>query len=140
MQDFAQENIIIGGDFNCALSAKDKMDGKPVTKKASVIKSIETLCESYNLRDIWRNLNSELSRFTWRNKSLKEQCLLDYFLISDEFSNLTKRCDILLAPESDHSAISIHIQSDALAQKKDPAFGSSIPRSFRMNPTLPPYE
>ena len=33
LQEFAQENIIIGGDFNCALSSKDKMGGKPVTKK-----------------------------------------------------------------------------------------------------------
>lgn len=96
------------------------MGGKPVTKKTSVIKSIETLCESFNLRDIWRNLNPELSRFTWRNKSLKIQCRLDYFLISGELSNLTKNCDILLAPESDHSAISIHVQSEALAQKKGP--------------------
>ena len=122
LQEFAQENIIIGGDFNCARSSKDKMGGKPVTKKASVIKSIETLCEFYNLRDIWRNLNPELSRFTWRNKSLKVQCRLDYFLISDELSNLTKMCDILLASESDHSAISIHIQSEALAQRKGPGF------------------
>ena len=122
LQEFAQENIIIGGDFNCTRSSKDKMGGKPVTKKASVIKSIETLCESYNLRDIWRNQNPELSRFTWRNKSLKVQCRLDYFLISDELSNLTKICDILLAPESDHSAISIHIQSEALAQRKGPGF------------------
>ena len=87
LQEFAQENTIKGGDFNCAFSSKDKLGGKPVTTKASVIKSIETLCESYNLRDIWRNLNPELSRFTWRNKSLKIQCHLDYFLISDELSN-----------------------------------------------------
>lgn len=122
LQEFAQENIIIGGDFNCALSPKDKVGGKPVTKKAAVIKSVEALCESYNLRDIWRKQNPEFSRFTWRNKSLKIQCRLDYFLISDEFSNLTKKCDILLAPESDHSAVSIHIQSEALAQKKGPGF------------------
>ena len=103
-------NIIIGGDFNCALSPKDKLGGTPVTRKASVIKEIENLCESHNLRDIWRTLNPDLSRFTWRNKSLKVQCRLDFFLISDYLCNLTKKCEIMLSPESDHSAVSIHIQ------------------------------
>ena len=122
LQEFAEEKILIAGEFNCALSPKDKIGGKSVTRKASVIKQIETLCASHNLRDIWRNINPELSRFTWRNKSLKIQCRLDYFLISEDLCNLTKTCDILLAPESDHSAISIHIQSDSSAQKKGPGF------------------
>ena len=122
LNEFTEEKLIIAGDFNCALSPKDKMGGKHVTRKAPVIKQIETLCASHNLRDIWRNLNPELSRFTWRNKSLKIQCRLDYFLISEELCNLTKTCDIVLAPESDHSAISIHIQSDISAQKKGPGF------------------
>ena len=33
-----------------------------------------------------------------------------------------KTCDILLAPENDHLAISIHIQSDISAQKEGPGF------------------
>ena len=70
LQEFSHDNIIIGGDFNCALSPKDKLGGTPVTRKASVIKEIENLNESHNLRDIWRTLNPDLSRFTWRNKSL----------------------------------------------------------------------
>ena len=108
--------------FNCALSPKDKLGGTPVTRKAPVIKEIENLCESQNLRDIWRTLNPDLSRFTWRNKSLKVQCRLDFFLVSDDLCSQTKKCEILLAPESDHSAVSIHIQSDVLAQKKGPGF------------------
>ena len=38
LQEFSQDNIIIGGDFNCPLSAKDKIGGKPVTQKTKVIK------------------------------------------------------------------------------------------------------
>ena len=72
--------------------------------------------------DIWRSTNPNLSRFTWRNKSLKVQSRLDYFLISKEFCALTKKCEILWAPESDYSAVSIHLQSEASAQKKGPGF------------------
>ena len=122
LQEFALESIIIGGDFNCPLSQKDKTGGNPATRKASVIKQIENLCDSYNLCDIWRSTNPNLSRFTWRNKSLKIQSRLDYFLISKEFCALTKKCEILWAPESDHSAVSIHLQSEASAQKKGPGF------------------
>ena len=35
LQEFAQEHIIIGGDFNCALHDKDKKGGNPVLKKNS---------------------------------------------------------------------------------------------------------
>ena len=122
LQEFALESIIIGGDFNCPLSQKDKTGGNPATRKASVIKQIENLCDSYNLCEIWRSTNPNLSRFTWRNKSLKIQSRLDYFLISKEFCALTKKCEILWAPESDHSAVSIHLQSEASAQKKGPGF------------------
>ena len=104
LQEFALESIIIGGNFNCPLSQKDKTGGNPATRKVSVIKQIENLCDSYNLCDIWRSTNPNLSRFTWRNKSLKVKSCLDYFLISKEFCALTKKCEILWAPESDHSA------------------------------------
>ena len=42
---FAQETIIIGGDFNCALSPNDKEGGNPTSKKLPVILSeIDNLC------------------------------------------------------------------------------------------------
>ena len=130
---------MIGGDFNCALSPKDKLGGTPVTRKASVIKEIENLCESHNLRDIGRTLNLDLSRFTCRNKSLKVQSRIRIFLISDDLCNLTKKCEISLAPESDHSAVFIHIQSDILAQKKAPISGGLTLRFLKMKFILLPY-
>ena len=35
LQELSQDNIIMGGDFNCPLSAKDKIGGKPVTENKS---------------------------------------------------------------------------------------------------------
>jgi len=37
LQEFSHEKIMIGGDFNCALSPKGKLGDTPVTRKASVI-------------------------------------------------------------------------------------------------------
>ena len=43
LQEFAQEYIIMGGDFNCALHDKDKKGGNPVSKKLSLSRKSKTL-------------------------------------------------------------------------------------------------
>ena len=122
LQNFSQQNIIIGGDFNCAMTDKDKKGGNPVDKKAPVIKEIEQLCNMYNLVDIWRHINPHLESYTWRNKSYKIQCRLDFFLASEELCNLEASCKIFHAPETDHSAISLHFQAKAKKQHRGPGF------------------
>ena len=87
---------------------------KPCVKESLVIKEIEQIMRLYNLIDVWPNLKPHMERFTWRNKSLKNQCSLDFFLISKDLGNLVTSCKILLAPESDHSAITLHLRSDDL--------------------------
>ena len=106
----------------CALTSNDKRDGKPVSKKSAVIQEINTLCDLYNLSDIWRSLNKEKQRFTWRTKSFKIQCRLVFFLVSQELIQLAKKCDTVHAPESDHSAVSLVLQSNHLNQKRGPGF------------------
>ena len=105
LQEFPHENIIIGGDFNCALTQCDKRGGNPVTRKLSVINEITKLCELYDLRDTWRSVNPDAFQFTWRDKSLKVQYRLDYFLISNELNSLVSDCRIVFTPSTDHSAV-----------------------------------
>ena len=74
LEEFAQDTIVIGGDFNCALTSNDKRGGKPVSKKSAVIEEISTVCDVYNLTDAWRGLNKDKQCFTWRTKSFRIQC------------------------------------------------------------------
>ena len=122
LKDYAEETIIIGGDFNCTLTDIDKKGGNPFSRKTPVIQEINKLCNLYELTDIWRQRNPNEEKFTWRNKSFKIQCRLDYFLISRQLMNLTNKCTIFFAPETDHSAIFIHLKSAELKQKKGPGF------------------
>ena len=122
LKDYAEETIIIGGDFNCTLTDIDKKGGNPFSRKIPVIQEINKLCNMYKLTDIWRQRNPNEEKFTWRNKSFKIQCRLDYFLISRQLMNLTNKCTIFFAPETDHSAIFIHLKSAELKQKKGPGF------------------
>ena len=78
LSKFAQEKIILGGDFNCALSQSDKEGGNPTSRKLPVIKEIDNLCHLYSLCDIWRSLNPTAKQLTWRNKSFKPQCTLTF--------------------------------------------------------------
>ena len=79
-----------------------------------------------HLSDIWRNLISEKQCFIWRTKSFKIQCRLDYFLASQELIPFLPKCDIIYAPETDHSAVSILFQSNQLSnnfnKKRGPGF------------------
>jgi len=124
----------MGGDFNCTLPDKDKKGRNPVSKKILVIKKIEEIMNLYNLFDVWRNLNPETIRFTWRNKSLKIQCPLDFFLISKDLGDLAISCEILNAFETDHSAIFLHFKSDELKQDKGPDFWKFNNSPFRRLP------
>ena len=49
LSEFPQENLVVAGDFNCALSDRDKKGGNPVSKKALVIEEIEHLASLYDL-------------------------------------------------------------------------------------------
>ena len=93
-----------------------------MSKKAIVIKEIHQLANLYNLTDIWRDENPKNERFTWRNKSLKIQCRLDFFLISKQLSDVAQSCNIINAPETNHSAITLHLKTEDLMQPRGPGF------------------
>ena len=59
-----EENIIIGGDFNCPLDITlEKKGGLPIPRKY-VINSIDELQNEFSLHDIWRLKNPTLQSFT----------------------------------------------------------------------------
>ena len=91
-------------------------------KKARVIQEIERLINQYDLSDIWRFRNPDTERFTWRNKSRKIQVRLDFFLIPKDLSSDVQSCGMINAPESYHSAITLHLKSESLRQPKGPGF------------------
>ena len=73
-----EDNIIIGGDFNCPLNPLLDKKGGILIPRANVIRAIETLKENFSLQDIWRVKNPDLKSFTWSQKSPFVFCRLDY--------------------------------------------------------------
>ena len=122
LSGFSECNLIIGGDFNCALTPKDRKSVKQRSNKHTVINEIENLCSNFALTDIWRELNPQALSFTWHDKAFKSQSRLDFFLITADLVDLTKESNIMHTPFSDHSAIMLNIQSVDQRKKSGPGF------------------
>jgi len=106
-----EENIIMGGDFNCSLNVSlDKKGGIQIPRR-HIVKSIEEIQDEFSLHDIWgiKNPNWQQS-FTWGRCSPFIFCRLDYWLILDKLHDLVSNVDILPSIKSDHSAISLELE------------------------------
>ena len=64
--------LIVGGDWNCTLSKKDKIGGAP-WKPINYSNLVRTTMEMFDLR-----------KFTYQSKSLKMKSRLDFFLSSQK--------------------------------------------------------
>jgi len=65
--------------------------------------------ENMNLTDIWRDLNPDVQRFTWRRNKPEIHCRLDFFLISSSLSTDALEADILRGFKTDHSLITLSL-------------------------------
>ena len=112
--------LIVGGDFNVPLNPDFDCSGGNLSRKDSV-RNIQDLCLDFDLVDIWRVRNPQTKRFTWRQKSPFIQRRLDYWLISDCCQEDIEKSDIVPSINSDHSAITLHLNSIA-KQRHGPSF------------------
>ena len=102
----SEENIILGGDFNCPLNPiLDKRGGIMIPRK-SVVESIETLQNELDLVDIWRVKHPLTKSYTdtWSQKSPTILCRLDFWLISNNLCDFVDSTDIIPAIRTDHAA------------------------------------
>ena len=105
----SEENIIVGGDFNCPLhSTLDKRGGIMIQRK-SVVNSIECLQSELDLVDIWRVKNPQTKSYTWSQKSTVILCRLDFWLISNNLCDVVNSIDIIPAIRTDHVAINLNL-------------------------------
>ena len=105
-----EDNIVIGGDFNCPLNPLlDKMGGINIPR-TRLIDSIKKLQTNFFLDDIWRIKNPTIKSFTWSQRSPLVFCRLDYWLISHHLQDSVEMVDIQNSIKSDHSAIVLHLQ------------------------------
>ena len=130
-------SLIIGGDFNlCMDPVVDKYGS--TDKHSEYRTSVKGLCESFNIVDIWRILNPDVRRYTWRQCNPLRQSRLDYILTSIHLMYNITNIEILPSYKSDHSLIKLHFQRTETG-KRGPGFWkfnktvgrSSVPRLYQ---------
>jgi exonuclease III len=105
------KNIIIGGDLNdYFIPYLDKYNPKINLAETDYIKAWKATNNDKDICDIWRIMNPEVKKYTWRHgKSINNlrQSRLDYWLISTHMIYDLNNVDIKPGYRSDHSLIDI---------------------------------
>ena len=106
--DFVCENIIAGGDFNLVQDVNlDKQGGRDLQTHKKALQELDTIKLNLDLGDIWRDLNPDKKRLTWRRRNPTIQCRLDFFLISNGLYSKVANADITTGYKTDHSMITL---------------------------------
>ena len=109
LKEHINDNVVLGGDFNCVLNSFDKKGGKPFDRKKASVIELQTLIKTNNLIDSWCSKCPNLYGFTWSDASKKIRSRLDYLFVSKSLCKLIQECTILPNTHSDHSAVLLNI-------------------------------
>ena len=116
--EFKVDYTIIGGDWNLVQNFNlDYFNYKHYNNEKAQ-KQVNEMMIDLDLIDIWRELNPDLKRFTWRRSSPLQQSRLDYFLVSESLLNFSIDADIIPGYRTDHSIVTISIT--IITNKKKP--------------------
>lgn len=112
-------NIIMAGDFNLVLDpSRDYYNYKHVNNPRAR-QAVDEMTQELDLCDIWRELNPDCLRYTWRRHNPFQQSRLDFFLISDMVIALVDDADIICGYRSDHSMITLNLKFDKEQRKRN---------------------
>jgi exonuclease III len=105
IKEIGPDNIIIGGDWNLVLNFELDYYNYKHNNNVKAQEQVEQIMIDLDLTDIWRDLNLDLRRFTWRRNNPIQQSRLDFFLISDLITAEVLDADILPGYRTDHSLV-----------------------------------
>ena len=105
---------ICGGDFNVTmdpiLGQLNKREYKPQTRN-----QLYSLCNNFDLCDVWREFNGVDKKFTWfRRKPKPSASRIDYFLILNCLKNKSKTCNIYQCTLTDHSSVKLVLETNVI--------------------------
>lgn len=111
LNKISHTKMIIGGDFNIVSNPfLDRWQPKTVKTTKAANKLLE-LKELFNLTDVWRTMNPDLKRYTWRRHRPLQQSRIDLWLTSDTLIYDILKCDIGVQYLSDHNIINLILET-----------------------------
>jgi exonuclease III len=109
LKQFENCSVIIAGDWNLVMDPTLDYHNYKHTHNIKAQEEVVKLSNEFQLVDIWREINSEIRRYTWRRTNPQQQARLDFFLISETLLTFVKSADIQYGYRSDHSIISLEL-------------------------------
>ena len=109
-------SLIIGGDWNCTLTKKDKKGGllwKPTIFRNSILITMDML----NLIDIQRIKHPNVDKYSYESKALKMKSRIDYFLMAKNLTKYVHKIDIQPSIAPDHKLVCLSIQWEKLSTR-----------------------
>ena len=103
------DHVIICGDLNLFLDQNLDCDKYINISNPKARGKVKSSMNTFDLRDIFRERHPEIRRYTWRRQNPFKQARLDYFLISNNLSDMISKSDIIPGYRSDHSIIELNI-------------------------------
>ncbi len=100
--------VIMGGDFNCVLSKKDRRINNNRSEEGQ--KELLQLMKDYELEDVYRRRFPSKSSYTYFKKNTNIASRLDMWIISKSIDSLIKSINSKVAPHTDHYSVEITIQ------------------------------
>ena len=76
-------NIVWGGDWNLVLDPNLDLMNYRNNNNPKAQDTVLDIKDYFELSDVWREINPEVPRFTWRRPTPFQQSRLDFFLISE---------------------------------------------------------
>ena len=103
------DHVIIGGDFNFVVNPDVDCYGYLQEHNVRARKKFMSICNKYDLIDIWRKQNPAKQQYTWFTPSRQKGARLDMFFVSQHLSVLCNEMHISPGYRTDHSQISISL-------------------------------
>ena len=103
------DDIIIGGDFNLVLDIDLDKKGGLAKTHTKAVKVIKDHMAELDLVDVWRLLNPDGRRYSWRRQKPEIHCRLDFCLVSQSLTCNVTNSGILAVFKTDHSLITIKL-------------------------------
>uniref|UniRef100_A0A1A8UUH3 exodeoxyribonuclease III n=1 Tax=Nothobranchius furzeri TaxID=105023 RepID=A0A1A8UUH3_NOTFU len=114
--NYLSDRVVIGGDYNVAPDLF--LDRLPSRATCHTYEDyILNLTTTNNLCDYWRMKNPFATKFSWFSPSNNGQCSrIDYWLLSNNLSDMVSKCDISASPLTDHCVIILDVLLDKREQ------------------------
>ena len=100
---------VICGDFNIALDPSKDTENYKNINNPKAHTAVLNMMEHLDLMDVYRHINPNEKRYTWRKKNPRKQARLDFFLITSHMIDIIHKANIRPGYRSDHSVTEIEI-------------------------------